>query len=360
MKIAIINHDISVYGASKSLRTYLPELSKHHDVTLFLPVNLHTLFHDITEYKIFFGVSKIEKIYQPFSLSFIGSPAEKMKKIKFFLRNIIFYILKPLLLSKIKKGCFDVIILNSLVLYPIIDKTLPFILHVRESAVLHKSMINKISEARKILFIDYSTQSFFSLTDSIISKSVVLNNPFNMIPKHNTGVVNSRIDNKKIICAVIGQISEVKGIDFVLKSFSSLDTNKYQLLIIGKINNTVYAKECLSYQTDNILFLNEIHDLEPYYSIIDVIIRGESFFTIGRTSYEGLYSGCNILIPGMEIDRNSFFDYDKFSRNIYFYEPRNEYSFTNSLISISKINKHQYYSNVDVYIESFNSILTSI
>lgn len=361
MKIAIINHDTSVYGASKSLRTYLPELCKSHDVTLYLPKSINIFKKTKIDHKSFFGIDKIEYIFQPFSLCYKGEKRLFKTKIKFFIINVFFYLIKYYLISKLKKQNYSKIILNSIVLHPFIVKDINFVLHVRESAKINSFLLRNMKNAQKIIFIDYSTQNIFLKYNKIISKSYVINNPFNMSKKIcNFGVHTNILSNSKIICAMIGQIADNKGVDFVLNAFSKLDNKKYILLIIGKIYlENDYHKKCINFKSSNVIFLDEIKDIVPFYSYIDIVIRGESFFTIGRTIYEGLFSSCNVLIPGSLKNISQIYEYDKFSRNIFFYRPRDIQSFLNQIREINKVIKRQYYSNVEEYINEFNNILSS-
>ena len=78
-----------------------------------------------------------------------------------------------------------------------------------------------------------------------------------------------------------------------------------------------------------------MENVNGIYAISDFIIRGEECFGVGRTVYEGLYSGCNVIIQGeRQIDLFKISGYDKFKKKIFFYEPRNPEILRKTVISV--------------------------
>ena len=94
----------------------------------------------------------------------------------------------------------------------------------------------------------------------------------------------------------------------------------------------------------------------------DYIIRGESYFCVGRTMYEGLYSGCDAIIPGEDKDKNDLFEYEKFKNKIYLYQPGNSQELEHLLEKLShqKVYNKTCLSNVDEYVGQFNNFIQSL
>lgn len=98
------------------------------------------------------------------------------------------------------------------------------------------------------------------------------------------------------------------------------------------------------------------------YSITDYIIRAEAFFTIGRTVYEGLYSGTGLIIQGTEKELLNIKEYNKYKGKIYSYIPRDIQQFKQVLHMIQgkKIYHSRAVSNADNYSKKFNRYIDRV
>lgn len=151
---------------------------------------------------------------------------------------------------------------------------------------------------------------------------IVLNNPFNQKLVLDVNLEETKhkynLKEETIFLFVTDQLLPVKGLDFIVNAFIKSGCKNARLLVAGSTCPSKYKKY------KNIQFLGKVMDMEEIYAISDYVLRGEPYFAIGRTVYEGLYSGCNIIIPGNSVlDKNKIFEQQKFSDNIIFYEPRN-------------------------------------
>ena len=98
------------------------------------------------------------------------------------------------------------------------------------------------------------------------------------------------------------------------------------------------------------------------YSITDYIIRAETFFTIGRTVYEGLYSGSGLIIQGSDKELLNIKDYNKFKDRIYLYTPRDITDFKRVLHMIKgkKVFYRNAVSNANNYGRIFNRYIDKL
>jgi hypothetical protein len=95
----------------------------------------------------------------------------------------------------------------------------------------------------------------------------------------------------------------------------------------------------------------------PIYFLADTIIRGDDFPRMGRTILEGLYSGCNVLLPGGTQDYSSI--ESDMHNLLFFYKKRDGDSFIYSLrkcISRGKSVKEGK-SSTSIYIKEFLNFL---
>ena len=202
-------------------------------------------------------------------------------------------------------------------------------------------ILSKLNKANGVVFIDYST---FRHLEELKIKSIVLNNPFDMrqIKSIDRSKVleKLKLSSNDIIISILGTVNKGKGIDFIIDSFNEVQNKNLKLLIVGNSNN-FYGNECkkISSSNDNILFIDELNDVSSIYAISDYVIRGEPIFAIGRTTYEGLYSKCEVIIPGNEKNYSEIFEYEKFRQNIWFYETRNKRSLISVLNNCEKVVK---------------------
>ncbi len=67
------------------------------------------------------------------------------------------------------------------------------------------------------------------------------------------------------------------------------------------------------------------------YAITDYVVRADVVFGPGRTVYEGLYSGCGVIMQGTSEDIRGIAEGDQFADRILFYNAREQNAFRECL-----------------------------
>jgi hypothetical protein len=365
MKIIFVTNDISFYGASRSLKSLLSEIQNDNnfEINLIIPKRLfgrHNL-NDISEW---FSVKpeNIKEFSLPFYNNYKGNNISIFPYIYTFLSK--FHSRK--LNKYLKKHNPDYIHLNSLTLIDLASKKYNYVLHVRE--ILKKNnnlnyLQRKINSLNKIIFIDEATKYAFNFLK--IKKNIILNNPFNMLHLSEIDYtyalekyLNLKTSNK-IIVSLIGKIHPEKGSEFIINAFNKLKRKDILLMVMGSGESSYYSY-LKSIVSENILFINESPDVDPLYKISDYIIRGENYPCIGRTTFEGLYSGISVILPGdLNFYMNNITDFEYFKNNILLYTPRNSDSLTQVIENLTQIKYENriYKSNLNKYISEFKHFL---
>lgn len=359
-----ITHDVSNYGASRSLQLLL---RNYKGINIDLIVKKDPLrkndFVSIRE-RFGKGIRTIREYYLPFAYCYKYKPDITIKLLVYkTLMKFLWLFDKRNLYAAIRKGHYDYIYLNSLVLHPIITDDMPFVIHVRD--IFDKSSqkaVSSIKKAMAVIFIDEATRAPFS--DAALRNSIVLNNPFDMMPLKQyvrEDVVKVGVDfQENTIFSLIGQVTEKKGVGFIIKCFMKVSNENDRLLIVGGGERKYIAEYKIMARDDRrIIFWGEESDILKIYAVSDYILRGESYHCIGRTIYEGLYSGCRVIVPGDKNNMESIFEYDKFKDSIYFYTPRsnNELQDLFEELSDEKVGARTFHSNVDDYVRRFHEFV---
>lgn len=363
-KILIVMHSTNIlYGAGRSLVNWAKNINVKFDI--LCPPSLNK--KDEIEFRNQFGnnLIKIYKYNLPFERCYKGKKNISFKGKLYYLINDIFYYIERRKVKKIiNSSCYDVVYLNSLVLWPLLKLNNNVVIHIREifegNLKVYEQIQDVLREAKAVIFIDNATFNEFKQTKDMTS--FILNNPFDMrnvekIDKKQC-LIKYNIPVSKTIFAIIGMIYEGKGVKDVIQSFLDAQVDAI-LLIVGKIKGK-YAEECISIakSNKNIIFLGEISKIEEIYAIVDVVIRGEKQFCIGRTIYESLYSGNAALIPGSEKDKVYIDEYSKFKNKIFFYEPENWRELTDRICELEnyKIDIKNSFSNCFEYVSKLKNI----
>lgn len=357
MKALFITHSIDNYGASRSLQLLL---NNYKDVQVDLLVGARlTLKSNLYNVRNVFGshISRIFWCFLPLDYCYDAPP---LSPAAILLKNLLWRINARRVYSIIKNGNYDYIYLNSLGLHPMINNNYPFLIHVRE---ILKSNANKaadsLSKAQGVIFIDEATKKPFK--DIVMKNNIVLNNPFDMtvINQNFQARLKRDIDYKnKVIFSILAEHQPVKGTDFVIESFVDVPNDNALLLIVGKIRRG-YSEICVKAagQDKRVIFYGEEPDIINIYAISDYIIRGEAYNCIGRTIFEGLYSGCHVIVPGEKEDKKNFFEYERFKDCINFYAPRDRENLKNlyRILGGRKIKDRSGSSNVRDYVVRFHN-----
>lgn len=363
-----ITHDVSNYGASRSLQLLLNNYRDIH-IDLIVRKNLFRKDASIQDIRSRFGshIAAITRHYLPFDYCYKYKPDNTWKfTLQKIITRIVWRVTRSRVYDLIEKGNYDFIHLNSLVLHPIITPEYPFVIHMRDIYDQSNShALSNVKNAKGVVFIDEATREPF--LNVSLSHSIVLNNPFDMtmLDEYTKRHVDWPEKNlrKKVIFSIIGGVTEKKGIDFIIRSFMKLRNDNARLLIVGR-GEKDYESLCrrIAFQDKRIIFWGEEQDILKIYSVSDYILRGEAYQCIGRTIYEGLYAGCKVIIPAETDKHHRMFEYDSFKESIFFYEPRNEAELLILLerLSTHKITDKYYRSNAREHAGSFRAFISLI
>ncbi|MBU0675979.1 MAG: glycosyltransferase [Proteobacteria bacterium] len=364
-KALFITHDAGNYGASRSLQQLLKNYHAY-DVDLVIRKRINKKSLSDSEIRAKFGehICNIHWLFLPFDYC---CKYRTDFSFQFTLASYVVSLLwqsdRKRLMEIIRQGNYQYIHLNSLVLHPIITQDYPFIIHMRDIFDgSNPRALDNISKARGIIFIDAATKEPFE--QSILPSHIILNNPFDMTGvKHYKDIQSPFPDlnpTEQVIFTMIGVLSATKGTDFVIRSFKRLREDNVRLILVGG-GEKKYLSYCKKLAEDDprILFWGEEKDILKIYAISDYILRGEDYQCIGRTIYEGLYAGCQVIVPGEENKKNLMFQYDIFRDAIHFYHPRDETSLLHLFSGLSgkKIFERIYRSNVGEYIVRFQDFI---
>lgn len=356
-----MTHDVSLYGASRSLQTLLANLE---DTDIDLAIKKRFFRNrDLGEIKSFYGgkVNQVREFYFPLPDCYKGSEINKFVvglNYAFWQSNAkAFY-------DFIKENEYDYVHLNSLVLYPLIRADLPFFIHIRE--ILNGSELavtEALRRATGVIFIDEATYAPFSKLDA--ASGVVLNNPFDMchLKLLDTRALTSKYDVKsKTVFSIIGSVAEVKGVDLAIKAFRKVTNKDALLLIVGKGLNAAYVNHCreLAAGDTRIIFYGEEAEIGKIYAVSDYILRCDPQFCIGRTVYEGLYAGCNVIIAGEERNKKDIFEHEKFSQSIFLYPPLDVERLSELMNERAgqKVQSRNFSTNIHAHIRQFDQFIS--
>jgi hypothetical protein len=358
MHILIINHIEfdSTYGAATSLRKHI-ELFKQKDKSNNYNF---TIINRVSFKKLFFNSRKNEQIERTYNINlknYWGLPFEenfdagdnKISKknvyifFKHFLSKCIYKYFLINTCNLILEKNVSVVHLNSSVLIKIpndikskLKNTSPiFILHIRDFLKnnLSQIQINRFNVIDNFVCIDLSTYNRLVsvLGQNEKNKSVIVQNLF------------SKTSNKKLFkidiplnfqnstkYLIVGRISKLKGVKFVLNTFLKSKIKNAVLIIVGNGDGEYFDQvynTCMN-NKKNVLLLNEINNLSEsdLYLNADYLVRGDESFRTGRTVYEALSYHIKIILPGHISDLESDLDLKLFEDDILFFNPNSEES----------------------------------
>lgn len=359
MRVLVVTHNYSIYGASRSLRTMLKPMDENWEIDIAVPKRI---IKDTDNRMISKWFNVPEKRIFSFALPFSNIYKGKSKYGFLFslINNVRWWFQKRKFYKHLNANNYDIIYLNSLTLCKSISEKYPFLIHIREIFDDSANNISQIlNKSKGIIFIDDATA--YPFQKKLCTQNWILNNPYDMTGINSIKKPKLKIkisDSKKVIFAMIGAITEDKGINYVITTFINSNINAY-LLIVGKgeAHFVAWCKK-LAKNTPNIIFYGEEENIDNIYAEIDYIVRGEPYECIGRTVYEALYAGCNAIVPSNTLKYDCFFEKEKFQNKIHLYQPRNHEQLTillNKLANIKILNKTGY-SNTAEYYQYFNEI----
>lgn len=354
MKILFVTHSLKLGGAERSLT----ELVRNLDgVECDLIVPWWSRKTD-GEIRAMFGPSlrRVERAWLPFDMCYRGRPPMR-RAIHRYLGAWLWRLGRRRLEGRIAAERYDAIHLNSVTLHPMVRARLPFVVHVREIVDVHHGRVARsLAAARGVIFIDRATQAPFS---SLGTPSVVMNNPFAMRAAAVPDDAAARLKSDPAVVtvyAIIGMLIPEKGVDRVIRAFRGVESPGVRLLVVGRGRDRARL-ERLGQGDDRIVFWGEDREIDRVYAMTDYVIRGEATFAVGRTMYEGLYAGSEVIVPTSEGD--DVFDRERFAGRIHAYTPGDEDSLRAVMQGLAgrKIERQAPQSNVEDYVRKFISFV---
>lgn len=374
MKTLFIIHSTNmIYGAARSLSTVTRSWDDEFDIVF--PKDFPRDFlkksnrFDGVDFHEFYGknLRNVYYAWMPFIFALNDENKETIKwKIKYSINYMLGKLFQHRIYQIIEKNQYDIVHLNSLILFPLLTSKYPMFIHVREvtnaQETLKRWIVKKFGKAKGVIFIDNATEVPFSSRLNDI-RSIVLNNPFDMRGIELLDKISIRqryhINDGEVVFTIAGAVAEVKGVDFVIQCFVKTKINA-KLLVVGSGEQKFLDKcEKIAGLDNRVVFTGELIDMLPIYAISDYIVRGDDIFCIGRTTYEGLYARASVIVPGSMENEKDMFEYEKNRDRIFFYPPRNETALVTMFekCDILKNNVRIGDSNVVGYLEEFSDFV---
>lgn len=373
-----VTHSTGIGGGEKSLALALKGLQQFHgihaDLAVHCPPGASRNFDFSAAAERFnLTAEQIRPFYLPWSNIYQGRKNGVSAGLWAMVRRLLWRLNRQKFYD-LARG-YDFIHLNSLVLNEMIREDLPFFTHVREILEADDRAAEKafaqLKKARGVVFIDSTTQNL--LKRVVVKNSTVINNPFDMhaveeitkfpekLAACRTRFPGSEFSADKTVIACIGVIAENKGVDFIISCFRQAKITDCVLMIVGKQNDSPYFRQCRAAADKNIVFIDETSEMAEIYAVSDYIIRGEAQFCVGRTVFEGLYAGCDVLMPGTASDLPREPELEKFANQVHLYEARNKESLTGLLQNLNGKKKpaRPTLSNVEAWSDHFYNFITA-
>jgi glycosyltransferase involved in cell wall biosynthesis len=360
LKLLFVAHTVGFGGAARSLR----ELVRGYDVDADLAIPRMVPVPSDAEIRRFIGpnLRRIHRFWLPWSEIYVGHPTVRQSARSHLLFPITWRAQRRAFERFVRRERYDGVHLNSVVLHPMLTADVPMSMHVREIVSERHAWVRaNAARARGVVFIDEATRKPFA--PEVPKKHIVLNNPVNM-----TGVGTLPVDVEKriggdpqklVVFAIIGDLTDEKGLPFVIESFRKLPAADTRLLLVGRAVPQQREKlERLAAGASRIVFWGEERDVAGIYTLADYVMRGEAYPCVGRTIYEALYAGAGVIVPGAAAT-HGMFEYERFADRIAFYPPRDTDAFVATLATLAgrKRTGKQGESNVERYVAEFDRFI---
>ena len=370
MKALFVLHEgIFIYGANRSIAGVLQNLEYDYDLLI---CKSFTRKADEAELRQLLGkhLQNIYTVWMPRYRCQYYDRVSLFRECSHIVNNIMALFCKGKRKKVISRGGYDYVHLNSLVMFPVIDDKARYVVHAREIInPKYRRMgqfVKALERAAGIIYIDESTRIPI---EAVVrnNRKMVLNNPFDMTwveaADYEESLKKCGVARKHTIFAMLGQVGDNKGSQFVLRSFMRHDNPDSRLLIVGN-HEHAYGRECERMTKDDgrVIFCGEMKNTGNIYRISDYIIRGEPQFCIGRTIYEGLFAGAGVIIPGHEADRAKMQSGEELREKIHFYEPESEESLAEVIRECSRFKQEnrEFRSNIGNYMEQYNRFIQEV
>jgi glycosyltransferase involved in cell wall biosynthesis len=262
--------------------------------------------------------------------------------------------------AHLRRETYDFIHLNSLVLHRLIREDFPVFIHVRELLTNNQAEVfRSLAKARGVIFIDRHTEAPFR--DLRLPRTLVLNNPIDMTPPASRGPESNQEEEKAVVFGVFAYHAPVKGSEFLIDAFRRAGLPSAKLWLVGDWDPE-YRRQCerRTGGDDRIAFLGYTDDARDLYARCDYVLRGEAYPCVGRTVYEALYAGCEVVVPGAPEDiARLYFETDRFREKIHPYAPRDPEALASLFRRLGerKVSGRKFLSNVPDYVNAFHSFI---
>lgn len=387
MNIFYISHVpiYSNYGAGTSFRHQIDILKKKYqtkiNIVIFYRISPRQVFMSIASSYKYFKEKRILAlpIFTDWDLTYdYEHKVKKKNRFNFnFLKKLSYK------LSAYEINLFinffnpEIIHLNSHILLSFFNRVkrknnfknqkIKVICHIRDfvSNLKEKDVISFQNIDNFICIDSASRESLLRNIGFLKMKTVIIPNPFKAIKSTKEFNFQVKINNYDLIIGFVGTLINDKGIDFIVDSLAKFKTVKKIAFIIvgdGLLYKSIINKSKIIKNIDIVLTgLVESLSESNFYEQIDLLIRGDKSFRTGRTVFEALYQGKDVLIPksiNQEIQESQL---EIFKNSVHFYKARDTRSFIESLevfIKDFKNNSHQktIKNNFSEYAESIENI----
>lgn len=347
LKILVISHVPidSAYGTGTSLRLHFEALEQTGQYEFELICQKPIIHGDRTKIsdkdikKTWPSIKNIKHVIMPYRFNYDGVSHRVDHSFRTRLHRAISLIRWNMLTNTINRFNPHIIHLSSLVLAPLASwfkyhmdmPTVPVVGHVRE--LLRKPLsVNEIHEIQSLdmlICIDCAAKSrLLDVMNGAVGddRVAVVQNPFRSSLASPDPELFGGIDlNSTTVFAIAGDVSRDKGVKKVCEDFLKANLARAVLLVVGKCKGT-YGEEVKKLCNNNLgklLWIGQHPNLidRGFFNGLDVIVRGDATFRTGRTVYEALFSGANVLLPGDKTDLDNDPDLAVFRNQVFLYKP---------------------------------------
>lgn len=365
----IIHCQDPIYGASRSISSLIR--SYPGDVDIIFPLNT-TRKISKEQVRQFYGeqVRRVWFLPQPIRYTCLEDHIAPIHRIKTFVKTILYAFALPYYRHIYKTGGYDFIHLNSVTLYPMLCRRWPMLIHVRcalrrKMTFWDRHFVDRMNQALGIIYIG---EAYKKPAPPLRVPDCILLNPFNKLSVADVDVPHARkifaLNGQETVYAMLGTISQAKGVHFVISAFAKAALENAVLLIAGI--DTVggdYERQAkaLAQGNPSIRFVGEMEDTDALYRVTDYVVRAEAVAVAGRTVYEGLYSGCGVIMQGeRERDLAGLALPEELGNKVHFYAVRDENDFMRVLHETNgnKMAVRTFRSNAEMYCEGFLSFVS--
>lgn len=361
-KILFVTHTLEdLYGAATSLRLLLQNYSGI-EADLLLPRSLRRP-RDLAATAAQFGsIRRAYEISMPTDLGLLGVRRGLADMAHGVAHWLAWQRDRSVFRKLLQDNKYDIVHFNSPVLHHMVLPGLPFVMHVRDIVIDAGSpVVDKLANGAGIIFIDAATRQPFARVENVVH-AITLNNPIDMRAVERAEPLDHpRLGQAATVFSMIGRMSELKGVALVIEAFRRGAGMDDVLLVVGAGPEN-YMTHCrkVAGADPRIIFWGEERDINRAYASTDYVIRGDPQPCVGRTIYEGLYSGCRIIMPGPP-ETDLIFEAERFHDSIKFYAPGSKVSLTGVFAACSgkKVSERSYRNNTGVYVKAFDAFIAS-